>query len=66
MWIVQSTPLPHSDDNGTKIRNEILLSLPREEPQIIFAKLEFVRLGVGTVEVQLDNLERVVKRCVLR
>jgi CRP-like cAMP-binding protein len=39
-----AAPLPHSDDNGNKIRNEILLTLPGEEREIVFAKLEFVRL----------------------
>lgn len=39
-----STHLPHSDDNGNKIRNEILLSLPREERELVFEKLEFLRL----------------------
>jgi len=37
-------PPPHSDDDGNHIHNEILLSLPREEREIIFSKLEFVRL----------------------
>jgi CRP-like cAMP-binding protein len=36
--------LPHSDDDGNQIHNETLLSLPREECNIIFSKLEFVRL----------------------
>lgn len=36
--------LPHSDNDGNKVHNEILLSLPREEREIIFSKLEFVRL----------------------
>jgi len=37
-------PPPHSDDDGNHIHNEILLSLPREEREIIFYQLEFVRL----------------------
>ena len=36
--------LPHSDNDGNKIHNEILLSLPREEREIVFPRLEFVRL----------------------
>jgi len=40
----RSPQLPHSDDDGNKIHNEILLSLPREERLIVFPKLEFVRL----------------------
>lgn len=36
--------LPHSDNDGNKIHNEILLSLPREEREILFPRLEFVRL----------------------
>jgi len=38
-------PRPHSDDDGNQIHNEILLSLPPEEREIIFSKLEFVRLA---------------------
>jgi len=34
----------HSDGDGNQIHNEILLSLPREERDIVFSKLEFVRL----------------------
>lgn len=40
----RSPELPHSDNDGNKVHNEILLSLPREEREIIFSKLEFVRL----------------------
>ena len=40
----RSPQLPRSDDDGNKVHNEILLSLPREEREIIFSKLEFVRL----------------------
>lgn len=36
--------LPNSDSDGNQIHNEILLSLPREECDIIFPKLEFLRL----------------------
>jgi CRP-like cAMP-binding protein len=36
--------LPHFDGDGNHIHNEILLSLPREECDMVFPKLEFVRL----------------------
>lgn len=36
--------LPRSDGDGNDIHNEILLALPREECDIVFSKLEFVRL----------------------
>jgi CRP-like cAMP-binding protein len=36
--------LPHSDSDGNEVHNEILLSLPLEEREIVFSKLEFVRL----------------------
>lgn len=35
---------PHSDGARNQVHNEILLSLPREERDILFSKLEFVRL----------------------
>ena len=35
---------PPADGDGNQIRNEILLSLPREERDVVFSKLEFVRL----------------------
>lgn len=41
----RSPQLPHSDDDGNRIQNEILLSLPPEECDIIFPQLEFVRLS---------------------
>lgn len=41
----KSPQLPHSDDDGNKIHNEILLSLPGEEREIVFSRLEFVRLN---------------------
>jgi CRP-like cAMP-binding protein len=34
-----------SDADGNHIHNEILLSLPQDEREILFPKLEFVRLG---------------------
>jgi CRP-like cAMP-binding protein len=37
--------LSRSDDDGNNIRNEILLSLPREEREIVFSQLEFLRLN---------------------
>ena len=40
----KSPPLPHCDGDGNQIHNEILLSLPREERDIVFSRLEFVRL----------------------
>jgi len=40
----RSPQLPHSDGDGNQIHNEILLSLPREERDMVFSKLEFVRL----------------------
>jgi CRP-like cAMP-binding protein len=40
----RSPQLPHSDGDGNHIHNEILLSLPREERDLVFSKLEFVRL----------------------
>ena len=36
--------LPDSDDDGNHVHNEILRSLPREERDLVFSKLEFVRL----------------------
>ena len=36
---------PPADGDGNQIRNEILLSLPREERDVVFSKLEFVRLN---------------------
>lgn len=36
--------MPHSDNDGNEVHSEILLSLPREEREIVFSKLEFVRL----------------------
>lgn len=39
-----SPKLPNSDGDGNQIHNEILLSLPRNECDIVFPKLEFVRL----------------------
>lgn len=44
---ISKTPpkLPNSDGDGNQIHNEILLSLPREEGNEIFPKLEFVRLN---------------------
>jgi CRP-like cAMP-binding protein len=39
-----SPQLRHSDGDGHTIHNEILLRLPREERDIVFPKLEFVRL----------------------
>ena len=35
---------PHSDGDGNQIHNEILLKLPPGECDMIFPKLEFVRL----------------------
>jgi CRP-like cAMP-binding protein len=40
----RSTKLPDSDHDGNPIHNEILLSLPREECDMVFSKLELVRL----------------------
>jgi CRP-like cAMP-binding protein len=40
----RSPQLPYSDGDGNQIHNEILLSLPREERDMVFSKLEFVRL----------------------
>lgn len=40
----KSPQLPHSDGDGNHVHNEILLSLPREERDMVFSKLEFVRL----------------------
>ena len=40
----RSPQTPLSDDDGNHIHNEILLSLPREECDIVFSNLEFVRL----------------------
>jgi CRP-like cAMP-binding protein len=44
---ISKTPpkLPNSDGDGNEIHNEILLSLPREQCDIVFSKLEFVRLS---------------------
>lgn len=39
-----SPRLPNTDGDGNQIHNEILLSLPRNECDIVFPKLEFVRL----------------------
>lgn len=44
--IPQASPKsPNSDGDGNQIHNEILLSLPREECNMVFSKLEFVRLN---------------------
>lgn len=40
----RSPQLPPGDGDGNHIHNEILLTLPREERDIVFSKLEFVRL----------------------
>jgi hypothetical protein len=40
----KSPQLPHSDGDGNQVHNEILLSLPREERDMVFPRLEFVRL----------------------
>ena len=40
-----SPKLRSSDNDGNQIHNEILLRLPREECNLVFAKLEFVRLN---------------------
>ena len=39
-----SPKLPSSDGDGNHIHNEILLGLPPEESELLFPKLEFVRL----------------------
>lgn len=43
--VKRSPASPPSDGDGNQIRNEILLSLPREERDVVFPKLEFVRLN---------------------
>ena len=40
-----SAKLRNSDGDGNQIHNEILLRLPREECNLVFSKLEFVRLN---------------------
>ena len=40
----RSPQLSRADDDGNQIHNEILLSLPSEEYDVVFPKLEFVRL----------------------
>lgn len=35
---------PHADGDGNQIHNEILLGMPRQEREMLFSKLEFVRL----------------------
>lgn len=40
-----SAKLANSDGDGNQIHNEILLSLPREECNLFFSKLEFMRLN---------------------
>lgn len=40
-----SPKLPSSDGDGNQIHNEILLNLPAEECEIVFPKLEFLRLN---------------------
>jgi hypothetical protein len=39
-----SPQLPHTDEDGNHVCNEILLQLPREEYDLVRSKLEFVRL----------------------
>jgi CRP-like cAMP-binding protein len=41
----RSPKLPNSDSDGNQIHNEILLSLPREEGNVLFPRLEFIRLN---------------------
>lgn len=43
--VSKTSPKLPSDGDGNQIHNEILLSLPREEENEIFPKLEFVRLN---------------------
>jgi len=35
---------PHADGDGNQIHNEILLGMPLQEREMLFSKLEFVRL----------------------
>jgi CRP-like cAMP-binding protein len=42
----RSSPTPPFDGDGNNIHNEILLSLPPRESELLFPKLEFVRLSV--------------------
>ncbi|MGA8538696.1 MAG: Crp/Fnr family transcriptional regulator [Terriglobales bacterium] len=46
---LRSSPTPPIDGDGNHIRNEILLSLPPKEAELLFPKLEFVRLSVHHV-----------------
>ena len=39
-----SQKLPHADGDGNHIHNEILLGMPLQEREMLFSKLEFVRL----------------------
>src|SRR5438309_3398343 len=46
----RSFPKPlHSDGDGNHIHNEILLDLPIKERELLFSKLEFVRLKIHHV-----------------
>jgi CRP-like cAMP-binding protein len=45
----QSTKLSNHDADGNQIFNEVLLSLPEEEREALFPRLEFVRLLVHQV-----------------
>src|SRR6202795_4035630 len=44
-----SKKLPHGDGDGNRIHNEILLGLPIEERELVFPKLELVRLNTHHV-----------------
>ncbi len=43
------SPRPNADSDGNRIFNEILLGLPAEESELLFPKLEFVRLSTHHV-----------------
>jgi CRP-like cAMP-binding protein len=45
----KSSPKPPVDGDGYRIHNEILLSLPPRERELLFSKLEFVRLRTRLV-----------------
>ena len=58
-----SPKLPNSDGDRNQIHNEILLSLPRAECDIVFPKLEFVRLNDLQVLHEVGDIIRSAYFC---
>ena len=52
-----------SDGDGNRIYNQLLLRLPRNEREMVFPKLELVRLKVGQVLHEAGDMLRSVSFC---